>query len=54
MESDECEVADELIKAYKKGDAERFTKWTTKPEITCLFPVAVTDKILRLSRKLDK
>jgi hypothetical protein len=31
LESHECEVADELIKSYKKGDSDRFLKWTTKP-----------------------
>ncbi len=36
-------MVDELIKAYKKGDAETFMKWTTKPEITCLFPVIVNE-----------
>jgi hypothetical protein len=39
--SDECEAADELIKAYKKGDADKFLKWTTKAAITSIFPVIV-------------
>jgi hypothetical protein len=41
LESDECEAADELIKAYKKGDSEKFLKWTTKAAITSIFPVIV-------------
>lgn len=47
LESHECEVADELIKAYKKGDGDKFLKWTTKPEVTCIFPVTVSFHLFR-------
>jgi hypothetical protein len=41
LQSDDCEVADELIKAYKKGDSEKFIKWTTKSAVTSIFPTVV-------------
>ena len=50
LESDECEVAEELIKAYKKGESERFMKWTCKPEITSIFPVIVNISSSRSSK----
>jgi hypothetical protein len=48
--SDECEAIDELIKAYRKGDSEKFMKWTTKPAITCIYPVVVVVGLCSLSR----
>lgn len=41
LTSNECEAADELIKAYVKGEDERFRKLTTRAIITSIYPVSV-------------
>lgn len=41
LTSNECEAADELIKAYMKGEDEKFRKLTTRAIVTSIYPVSV-------------
>lgn len=56
MTSNECEAADELIKAYLKGEDEKFRKLTTRAIVTSIYPVSVLKFLykIRLCVNSDK
>jgi len=45
LTSNECEAADELIKAYLKGEDEKFRKLTTRAIVTSIYPVSIVRKL---------
>lgn len=52
LTSNECEAGDELIKAYVKGEEEKFRKQTTRSIVTTIYPVSVHLRITKIVRKL--